>query len=61
MRNPLRDLVPARYRKRVYAGLSLAALVVGAVQAADGDWLQAAGAVLVSLTGATASSNTDGA
>lgn len=57
--NPLKDLVPARYRKKVYAGLSLVAIGFTVYQAADGDIVQAVAGFVAALTGATASSNTD--
>ena len=58
MSNPLYDVIPAVARKYVYAALSLAAIVFGASQAADGDWAQLVGSLIVALTTATAASNT---
>lgn len=54
--NPL-TVLPAKARKYVYALLTLAALIYGAYQASDGDWLTALGSVLVSLTGGMATAN----
>ena len=57
MSNPLYDVIPAKARKYVYAALTLAAIVFGAYQAADGDWAQLVGSLIVALTTATAASN----
>lgn len=59
MNTILTDLIPAKARKYVYALLSLAAVAYGAWQAADGDWKQTVGSLLVLIVGATAVSNTD--
>lgn len=56
--NPLNDIVPAKYRRFVYAVLALAALVFGIWQASDGDWTVFVGSLLTSLVTATAASNT---
>lgn len=58
MSNPLTDVIPAPARKYVYAALALAAIVFGAWQASEGDWTAFVGSLIVSLTGATAASNT---
>lgn len=58
MTNPLYDIVPAPYRKKVYAVLALAALVFGIYQATEGDWTLFVAGVLTSLTTGTAASNT---
>ena len=58
MKNPLTEVLPERYRKVAYAVLFVAALVYAAYQTGDGDWLEAVGALLTSLLGATAASNT---
>jgi hypothetical protein len=58
MNNPL-TVLPPRVRLVVYAILGLAALVIAAVQAADGDWLEAAALFLGSLGFGTAGSNVD--
>lgn len=57
--NPLTDVLPAQARKYLYAALFVASLGFAAWQAADGDWVEFAGAVIVALFGATATSNTD--
>lgn len=57
--NPLTDVLPAQARKVLYAVLFVLALGFAAWQAADGDWVEFAGAVIVALFGATATSNTD--
>lgn len=56
--NPLTDVLPPQVRKYVYAILALAALVWSAYTASHGDWGQFVGSLIVSLTGATAASNT---
>ena len=56
--NPLTDALPAKYRKIAYAVLFVAALAVAAYQGSEGDWWEAAGALLTSLVGALATSNT---
>ena len=53
------DLIPARYRKYVYATAALAALVYGAYEAANGDWRQAIPALAGSVVSALAHANTD--
>lgn len=58
MSNPLTDVLPDRARKYVYAIFALAAIGVGAWQAADGDWLVFAALVLGALGFTTAASNT---
>lgn len=57
--NPLENIVPAPYRKTVYAVLSLAALIFGIYQATEGDWGLFVASVLTSLTTGTAASNTN--
>lgn len=56
--NILTDVIPARFRKYVYAALTLAALVWGVLEASNGDWKQFVGGLIVALTSATAASNT---
>ena len=56
-KNPLQYL-PDNVRVTVYVVLGLAALAVAAVQAADGDWVQAVSLFLGSLGFGTAASNT---
>lgn len=58
--NPLTDVLPPKARKYAYAALSLAVLGWSAYQASGGDWGNFVGGLLVSLTGATAASNTHG-
>jgi hypothetical protein len=55
--NPLVDIIPTRYRRYVYAGVALVAIVYGAWQASGGDWGQFIGGLVVSITTATAASN----
>ena len=57
MKNVLRDLIPARHRKVVYALVVLAGIVVAAWQTADGDWKVALGALIASATSALAGGN----
>lgn len=59
MTNPLIDVLPAAARKYFYAVLALAAIVFACYQASDGDWAMFVGGLIVALTGATASSNTN--
>lgn len=56
----LTDVLPARVRKYVYAALMLAAIVLAAWQASDGDWLLFAANLLGALGFGTAAANTDG-
>jgi hypothetical protein len=56
--NPF-DVLPANIRRYVYAVLGLAALVLAAFKAADGDWLEAAGVLLGSLGFGQATAKTD--
>lgn len=55
--NPLNEVLPPQVRKVIYAVLFVAALVWGAFQAADGDWLEFVGGLIVALTGAMAGGN----
>jgi hypothetical protein len=56
--NPLTDVLPVKARKYAYAAAFLALLVYTAVQAAQGDLLQALGSLLTSLVPLLAASNT---
>lgn len=56
MQNPL-TYIPAKFRWIAYLVLGVAALVLAAVQAAHGDWLQAIALLLGSLGFGTAGSN----
>jgi uncharacterized membrane protein YjjP (DUF1212 family) len=56
--NPLKDVIPEKARKIVYAILFVAALVFAVYQASDGDWLVFASALVTALVGLLASSNT---
>jgi hypothetical protein len=56
--NPLTAL-PPKFRRYAYAVLGLAALVVSAWQAADGDWWVFATLLLGSLGFSTAAANVD--
>ena len=58
--NPLTDLLPPHVRRYAYAVVFLAGLAIAAWQAAGGDWTAFAGALIASLTGALAASNTGG-
>lgn len=53
----LTDIIPAKARKYVYALLALASLGVTCWQAADHDWLVAAGAFVVAISHSVAASN----
>lgn len=59
MTNPLTDVLPAVWRKRIYAIVFLAALVFAAYQAAEGNWETFTGTLLGSLIPLLAASNTD--
>lgn len=54
----LTDILPARWRKYVYAVVALAALVWGVWQASGGDWQLFVGGLITALVTATAASNT---
>lgn len=56
--NPLTDLVPAKYRKYVYAVVAIAAFVYGAYTAANGDWRAMLPALITAALGALAHANT---
>lgn len=56
--NPLTDLIPARYRKYVYAVVALAAFVYGIYEATNGDWKQFAIALVGAAASALAHANT---
>jgi len=58
MNNPLADLIPARYRRYVYAVAALAALVYGVYQASGGDWKEFVAALFATLIPLLAASNT---
>lgn len=57
--NPLRDIVPAKYRRYVYAVIGLVAIGWSAYQGSDGDWRSLVGGLIVALTHLTAASNTN--
>jgi len=59
--NPFEDIVPAKYRKYLYAAIALAALVFGAWQASEGNLGLFIGSLIVTLSHATAASNTSAA
>jgi hypothetical protein len=58
MFNILIDIVPARYRKVIYALVALLALLFSIWQASNGNWEQFIFGVIASLTTTTASVNT---
>ena len=55
--NPLTDVIPAKARKYVYAVVTLAALVYGAVEASNGDTRALIGSLIAALVTALAASN----
>ena len=57
--NPLTDLIPAKYRKYLYALVSLAAVVYGVCEASNGDWKQFAIALVGLAASALAHANTN--
>lgn len=59
MTNPLTDLIPAKYRRYVYAVAAAAMFVYGIYQATEGDWTAFVVALVGSLVPATAHANTD--
>lgn len=58
MNNPLYDILPAAWRKVLYALLFVAALVFAIWQASGGDWWVFAGSLITALLGLMAASNT---
>lgn len=56
--NPLIDVLPPKWRKAAYAAGSVAALLVAAWQASEGDWATFVASLLGSLGFSMASSNT---
>jgi len=52
-------LIPAKYRKYLYAAVALGAFLFGLWQASNGDWRQFVGALFAALVAATAHANTD--
>lgn len=56
--NPLVDVIPAAYRKYLYALLFLAGLGIAAWQAADGNWKVFVGALVTAIVHGLAASNT---
>ena len=57
--NYLVDLIPAKYRKYLYAVLSAAVTVYGIWQAVEGDWTQFSVSLVTALTGVLATANTN--
>lgn len=55
----LKDIIPARYRKVVYALVTLAATIFGIWQASNGDWSTFVASVLTAATTGLATANTD--
>jgi hypothetical protein len=53
----LKDIIPMRYRRQVYAVVTLAALVFGAWQASNGNWTEFVASLLTSLTTGLATAN----
>jgi hypothetical protein len=51
-------VIPTKYRKYAYAVLALAALVLAAYKASDGDWLLMSTYILGALGFGTATANT---
>jgi hypothetical protein len=56
--NPLTDLIPAKYRKYLYALAFVASFVYAVYEANDQDWKATAGALVGALLAALAHSNT---
>ena len=60
--NPLSllvDVIPARWRRYVYAGLAVLAWAWTMWQAAHGDWRQFAAGIITALVGSLATANTN--
>lgn len=55
----LKDLIPAKHRRRVYALVTLASIGFGAWQASDGNWGTVVASVLTALTTGMATANTN--
>jgi len=49
--NPLTDIIPASWRRYIYALLFVAGIVYGAFVLADGDWRKAIGFLVASVLG----------
>lgn len=60
MTNPFTDLIPAKYRKYVYALVALASIVLAAWTAAAGDWRVFAASLVSALVSGLAHGNTSG-
>ena len=58
MSNPLTDLIPARYRKYLYAVAFVAGIVLAAYQANGGDWRATVGYLIGAVLAALAHGNT---
>jgi hypothetical protein len=52
-------IIPAPARRYVYAGLTLAVLILGALRAYGGDWKAATASLVISFWTAVAHANTD--
>ena len=61
MTNPLTDLIPAKYRKYLYALAFLASFVYAAYEANGQDWKRTGGALVTAVIAALAHSNTPAA
>lgn len=56
--NPLVDVLPAKYRRYVYALATAAAFLYALWLASNGDWRRFVAAILASLVSGTAHANT---
>ena len=61
MSNPLTDLIPAKYRKYLYALAFLASFVYAVYEANGQDWKATVGALIGAVLAALAHSNTPAA
>lgn len=57
--NPLTDLIPARYRKYLYALAFVASFVYAVYEANGHDWQRTVGALVTAVLAALAHSNTN--
>ncbi len=53
------DLIPAKYRRYLYAIVSAASVVFAAYQASDDDWREFAAGVIAAAVSALATANTN--
>ena len=57
MTNPLEEIIPAKYRQKVYAILALILLGIAAWQASEGNWVAFVALLAGTLSNGTAAAN----